>query len=123
MTEYRHIWAIDIIHRFAFKPVECGFIYRAPKSGLFARAEQYLVTLEQRDAIVALLISDQPRARTSLVALGLAALVLATLHYAASIELSVLAVLLLLAISEHFLTSRKFLRLQPVLSKALKVVP
>jgi redox-regulated HSP33 family molecular chaperone len=124
-------WAIDIIHRFGFKPVEGGFIYRAPKSGLFASAEQYLVTSEQRDAIVTLLVSDRPKTglETRAVAVGLGALALAALpatllpDYADAARVLGLEILVLLMISEHFLTRRKLARLQPVLSTALKVVP
>jgi len=76
LAAHGQIWAIDTIQRFGFKPVEGGFIYRAPKSGLFARAQQYLVTLEQRDAIVALLVSDRPQTGLGprLVAIGVGAL-------------------------------------------------
>ena len=87
------------------------------------------MTLEQRDAIVALLVSDRPKTGlgTRAVAIGLGALALAALpamllpDYAGAARVLGLEILLLLMISEHFLTRRKLARLQPVLSTALKV--
>ena len=65
--------------------------------------------------------------RGAAVAVGLGALALAALpaillpDYADAARVLGLEILLLLMISEHFLTRRKLARLQPVLSTALKV--
>src|SRR6476646_4407840 len=50
----------DVFKAASFRPVAGGYIYRAPNPWIFGRADHYVVTEAQRDAIVGLLVPASP---------------------------------------------------------------
>jgi hypothetical protein len=111
-----------------FKPVSGGYVYRAPNNWLFGSAEHFLVTEEQKAAILATVTSTiRPVlwitgiswiALSVLLAMALSLWAYRAGYYASGLDVVSAMIAIMLSIYPAFLISRQLLlhRLRPILA-------
>lgn len=130
----------DAIKAACFRALGDGYVYRAPNPWVFGRADHYVVTEAQREAIVAILVPRSAKTPTSrlISAVGIGAAGLVILSFIAAllvlygnqypiaasggviVAALVLPLLLLTLVGLNRLAKRQLIKLQPILAGAVR---